>query len=128
MIPLAVLRQYVKVFFGKHGLELHDVSRQQSVSGLSLFATSGSFRKTLGGHSHSSEVGRSELWEEAHKEELVSGLSVGAVCLRRRCHDLAKRLSHYLIFLFFFFSFSFEYFFSFSFLLVLNIVFLFLFF
>jgi len=34
------------------------------------------------------------------------------------CHDLAKRLSHYLIFLFF----------SFSFLLVLNIVFLFLFF
>jgi len=32
------------------------------------------------------------------------------------CHDLAKRLSHYLIFLFFFFSFSFEYCFSFSFL------------
>jgi len=31
-------------------------------------------------------------------------------------HDLAKWLSHYLIFLFFFFSFSFEYCFSFSFL------------
>ena len=117
MIPLAVLWQYVKVFFGKHGLELHDISGQRSVSGLSLFAMSGSFHEMLGDRSHSSEVSWSELWEEAHKEELVSGLSVGAVCLRRRCHDLAKWLSHYLIFLFFFFSFSFEYCFSFSFLL-----------
>jgi len=35
---------------------------------------------------------------------------------KEACHDLAKWLSHYLIFLFFFFFFSFEYCFSFSFL------------
>jgi len=30
MVPLAVLRQYVKVLLGKHGLELCDVGRQWS--------------------------------------------------------------------------------------------------
>jgi len=29
MIPLAVLQQYVKVFFGEHGLELHDDGDQR---------------------------------------------------------------------------------------------------
>ena len=65
MISLAVLQQYVKVFFGEHGLELHDVGRQRSGGGLCLFATSGSLCEALGGRSHSSEVGRSELREEA---------------------------------------------------------------
>jgi len=35
------------------------------------------------------------------------------------CHNLAKWLSHYFIFLLFFFSFSFDYYFSFYFLLFL---------
>jgi len=49
-------------------------------------------------------------------EELVE-IWLNEVCDRGVLyHDLAKRLSHYLIFLFFFFSFSFEYCFSFSFL------------
>jgi len=61
MIPLAVLRQYVKVFFGEHGLELCDIGGQWSGDGLRLFATSGSLHKTLGGRSHSSEVGLGEL-------------------------------------------------------------------
>jgi len=83
MISLAVLRQYVKVFFGEHGLELRDVGGQWSSSGLCLFAMSGSFRKMLGGHSHSSEVGRNELRKEARKKESVSRLPVGAIHLRR---------------------------------------------
>jgi len=84
MILLAVLWQYVKVFFGKHRLELRDVGEQQSGGSLCLFATSGSLRETLGGHSHSSEVGLSELQEEVHKEESVSRLPIGGIRLRRR--------------------------------------------
>jgi len=84
MIPLAVLQQYVKVFFGEHGLELRDVGGQRSSGGLCLFATSGSLRKMLGGHSHSSEVSLDELREEAHKEELVPRLPIGGIWLWRR--------------------------------------------
>jgi len=83
MIPLAVLWQYVKVFFGEHGLEFRDVGGQWSGSSLCLFATSGSLHKTLGSHSYSSEVGRSELRKEVHKEESVSRLPVRAVHLQR---------------------------------------------
>ena len=83
MIPLAVLRQYIKVFFGEHKLELRDVGRQRSGSGLCLFTMSGSLRETLRGHSHSSEVGLSELQEEVRKEELVSGLPIGGIWLWR---------------------------------------------
>jgi len=88
MIPLAVLWQYVKVFFGEHGLELRDVGGQRSGSGLCLFAMPGSLRETLGGRSHSSEVSLSELREEARKEESVSRLLVGAVRLQRRFFKL----------------------------------------
>ena len=84
MISLVVLRQYVKVFFGKHRLELHDVGGQQSGGGLCLFATSGSLPEVLRGRSHSSEVGWSELWEEARKEESVSGLPIRGMQLQRR--------------------------------------------
>ena len=82
MIPLAVLWQYVKVFFGEHGLKLRDVGGQRSGGGLCLFATSGSLREALGGRSHSSEVSRSELREEACKEESVSGLPIRGTQLR----------------------------------------------
>jgi len=84
MILLAVLWQYVKVFFGEHGLELRDVDGQWSGGGLCLSATSGSLREALGGRSHSSEVGQSELREEARKEESVSGLLIRGIRLRRR--------------------------------------------
>jgi len=83
MIPLVVLRQYVKVFFGEHGLELRDVGRQRSGSGSCLFATPGSLRETLRGRSHRLEVSLSELRKEAHKEELVSRLPIGGIRLRR---------------------------------------------
>jgi len=88
MIPLAVLQQYVKVFFGEDGLELCDISRQRSVSGLCLFAMSGSLHETLGGRSHSLEVSRSELRKEVREEESVSRLLVGAVRLWRRLFEL----------------------------------------
>jgi len=88
MILLAVLWQYVKVFFGKHGLELHDVSGQRSGSGLCLFATSSSFHEMLGGRSHNLEVGWSELQKEVHKEESVSRLPVRAVHLWRHLFKL----------------------------------------
>ena len=81
MIPLAVLQQYVEVFFGEHGLELRDVGRQRSGSGLCLFAMPGSLRETLGGRSHRWEVGLSELRKEARKEELVSRLPIGGIWL-----------------------------------------------
>jgi len=84
MIPLAVLRQYVKVFFGEHRLELCNVGGQRSGGGLCLFATSGSLRETLGGRSYSSEVGQSELREEACKEESVSRLPIRGIRLQRR--------------------------------------------
>jgi len=84
MIPLAVLWQYVKVFLGEHGLKLHDVGGQHSGGGLCLFAMSGSLCETLGSHSHGSEVGLSELWEEARKKESVSRLPIGGIQLRRR--------------------------------------------
>jgi len=84
MIPFAVLRQYVKVLFGEHGLELHDIGRQWSGGGLCLFATSGSLHEALGDCSHSSEVSWSKLREEACKEELVSGLPIRDIRLRRR--------------------------------------------
>jgi len=82
MIPLAVLRQYVEVFFGGHGLELRDVGRQQSGVGLRLFAMSGSLREMLGCCSHSLEVGLGELREEAHKEESVPRLPIRGIRLR----------------------------------------------
>jgi len=84
MIPLVVLRQYVKVFFGKHGLELHNIGRQQSGGGLCLFVMSGSLCEMLGGRSHSLEVGLGELWEEVHKEESVPRLPIRGIRLRRR--------------------------------------------
>jgi len=83
MIPLAVFRQYVKVFFGEHRLELHDIGGQQSGSGPCLFATPGSLHKTLRGRSHRSEVGLSELQKEARKEEPVSRLPIRGIRLRR---------------------------------------------
>jgi len=83
MISLAVLQQYVKVFFGEHGLELRDVGGQRSGSGSRLFATPGSLRETLRGRSHRSEVGLSELRKEARKEEPVSRLPIGGIWLRR---------------------------------------------
>jgi len=84
MILLAVLRQYVKVFFGEHRLELRDVGGQWSGGGLRLFATSGSLCEVLGGRSHSSEVGLGELQEEARKEESVPRLPIRGIQLRRR--------------------------------------------
>ena len=83
MIPLAVLRQYVEVFFGEHGLELCDVGGQRSGSSLCLFATPGSLCETLGGRSHRSEIGLNELRKEVRKEELVSRLPIGGIRLRR---------------------------------------------
>jgi len=68
MILFAVLKQYIKVLFSKHRLELRDVSRQQSGSGLCLFIVSGSFYEMLGGHSHGLEVDLGKLWKEACKE------------------------------------------------------------
>jgi len=65
MIPLAVLWQYVKIFFGKHRLELCDVGRQRIGDSLCFFTTSGSLHEMLGGRSHSSEIGLGELWEKA---------------------------------------------------------------
>jgi len=79
MVPLGVLRQYVKVLLGKHRLELHDVGRQWSGSGMRLFTVPGSFCKMLGGCSCDLEVSLSELWENAYKEQLVSRLPIGAV-------------------------------------------------
>jgi len=90
MIPLVVLQQYVKVFFGEHGLELHNVSGQWSDSDLCLFAMSGSLCEMLGGCSHSSEVGLSELLEEAYKEESVSRLPIEGIQLRRRFFKFFK--------------------------------------
>jgi len=84
MILLAVLQQYVKVLFGKYRLELRNVGGQWSGGGLCLFATSGSLREMLGGHSHGSEVGLSELWEEVRKEKSVSRLLIGGIWLWRR--------------------------------------------
>jgi len=68
MILFAVLRQYVKVLFSKHGSELCDVGGQQNSSGECLLTVSGSFCEVLGGHSGGSEVGLGKLWEEACKE------------------------------------------------------------
>ena len=82
MIPLAVLRQYVKVFFGEHRLELCNVGGQRSGGGLCLFATSGSLSEMLGGCSHSSEVGLGELQEEARKKESVPRLPIRGIRLR----------------------------------------------
>jgi len=83
MISLTVLWQYVEVFFGEHGLELRDVGGQWSGSGLCLFATPGFLRETLGGCSHRSEVGLSELRKEARKEEPVSRLPIGGIRLQK---------------------------------------------
>ena len=65
VIPLAVLWQYVKVLLSKHRLELCDVGRQQSSSGLCLLTVSGSFHETLGGGSCGLEVDLSKLQKEA---------------------------------------------------------------
>jgi len=78
-----VLRQYVKVLLGEHRLELRDIGGQQSSSSMRFFTVSGFFYEMLGGHSHGSEVGLSELQENACKEQLVSGLPIRAVHWRR---------------------------------------------
>ena len=83
MIPFVVLRQYVKVLFSKHGSELHDIGRQQSSSSECFLTMSGSFHETLGGRSGSLEVGLGKLWKEAYKEQSVSKLPTGAICLQR---------------------------------------------
>ena len=41
MIPSVVLRQYVKVFFGEHGLELCNVGKQQGGSSKCLLTVPG---------------------------------------------------------------------------------------
>ena len=76
MILLVVLGQYVKVLLGKHRLELCDVGRQWSGSGMCLFTAPGFFCKILGGCSHGLEVSLSKLWENAYKEQSVSGLPI----------------------------------------------------
>jgi len=83
MVPLVVLRQYVKVLLGEHGLELHNVGRQWSGSGMRLFTVPGFFCEMLGGHSHGSEVGLNKLQENMCKEQSVSRLSIGAVHWQR---------------------------------------------
>ena len=83
MIPLVVLGQYVKVLLGKYRLELCNIGRQQSSSSMCLFTVPGSFHETLGGRSHGSEVGLSELQENTCKEQLVSGLPIRAVHWQR---------------------------------------------
>jgi len=79
VVPLAVLRQYVKVLLGEHGLELYDIGGQWSGSSMRLFTAPGSFCKTLGDHSCGSEIGLSELRENAYKEQSVSRLPIRAV-------------------------------------------------
>ena len=79
MIPLAVLRQYVKVLLGKHGLELCDIGGQRSGSGICLFTAPGSFHEMLGGRSYGSKVSLSELQENAYKKQSVSGLPIRVV-------------------------------------------------
>jgi len=69
MISFAVLRQYVKVLLSEHWLELRNVGRQWTGSSECLLTASGSFYKTLGGHSCSPEVDLGKLWEEAYKEQ-----------------------------------------------------------
>jgi len=88
MIPFAVLWQYVKVLFGKYGLKLCNIGRQQSGKGLCLLAASSSFYKTLGGRSCGLEVGLSKLWEDMCKKQLVSKLPIRAVHLWRRVFKL----------------------------------------
>jgi len=83
VIPLAVLWQYVKVLLSKHRLELCDVGRQQSSSGLCLLTVSGSFHEMLEGGSCGLEIDLSKLQKEACKEQLVSELSIWAVHLQR---------------------------------------------
>jgi len=83
MISLAVLWQYVKVLLGEHGLELCDIGRQQSSSGLCLFTVPGSFYEMLESHSYGSEVSLSELWENVCKEQSVSKLPIRVVRLWR---------------------------------------------
>jgi len=79
MVLFAVLWQYVKVLLGKHGLERCDVGGQWGGSSLCLFTVPGSFHEMLGGRSCGSEVGLSELWEEACKKQLVSKLPIRVV-------------------------------------------------
>ena len=83
MVPLVVLRQYVKVLLGEHGLKLCNVGRQWSGSGMRLFTVPSSFCEMLGGHSHGSEVGLSKLQENMCKEQSVFRLSIGAVHWQR---------------------------------------------
>jgi len=88
VIPFAVLWQYVKVLFGKHGLELCDVGRQQSGSGLCLLTMFGSFYKMLGDRRCGSEVSLSKLQKDAYKEQSVSKLPIRVVRLQRRFFKL----------------------------------------
>ena len=81
MIPSAVLQQYVKVLFGKHGLELCDIGRQWGGSGLCCFIAPGFFCEMLGGHSYGLEVSLSKLREEVCKKQLVSKFPIRVVCL-----------------------------------------------
>jgi len=80
MILLAVLGQYVKVLLSKHGLELCDIDRQRSSSGMRLFTVPDSFCETLGGRSRGLEVGLSKLQENTCKIQSVSGLPIRVVC------------------------------------------------
>jgi len=76
MILFAVLQQYVKVLLSEYGLELCDIGRQQSGSGLCLLTGSGSFYETLGGHSHGLEVDLSKLQKKTCEEQLISKLPI----------------------------------------------------
>jgi len=76
VIPLAVLWQYIEVFLSEHRLELHDIGKLQSGSGLFLLAMSGFFHETLGSGSHGSKVDLGKLQEEAYNKQLVSELPI----------------------------------------------------
>ena len=83
MIPFAVLWQYVKVLLSEHELEFCDIDEQWSSSSKCLLTISSSFREMLGGRSYGSEVDLGKLRKDTCKEQSVSKLPIGAVCLQR---------------------------------------------
>ena len=78
-----MLWQYVKVLLSEHELEFCDIGEQWSSSGKCFLTVSSSFCEILGGRSHGSEVDLGKLRKDTCKEQLVSKLPIGAVCLQR---------------------------------------------